>query len=60
MGEVVLFRQSRPPRIRENEGAAQNLFFTGVRYERMTETPPNNGRPSSNDGLGAKRKRKRG
>ncbi len=60
MGELVQFRQTRPARARETGGAAEILFFTGVRYERMAETPPNNGHPSSNDGLSPKRKRKRG
>lgn len=64
MGDVILFRQSRQKtRMREGERAPERgeiLFFTGVRYQRMGEAPATTPRPTSDDGIGAKRKRKRG
>lgn len=62
MGEVIFFRRSeRPARPRGTQAAtAQILFFTGVRYERMTDAPRTNNKRPSVGGLGAKRRRKRG
>lgn len=63
MGDVVSFPRRRlqgPARVDADGGeAAQILFFTGVRYQRMPEaTPPSahGGQPSE----GGKRRRKRG
>jgi hypothetical protein len=65
MGDVIAYQgRNRPLRINLGEGGgAQILFFTGVRYQRMSEaapTQPSGGQPSSEGGLGGKRKRKRG
>jgi hypothetical protein len=63
MGDVILFSQRRKPALpaRAAEFAtAEIMFFTGVRYQRMSEsapTPTSDDRPSSQ---GGKRKRKRG
>jgi hypothetical protein len=64
MGDLILLsprRQSGAARRRDGESAeAQIMFFTGVRYQRMSEpatTETNGGRPTS---AGGKRKRKRG
>jgi hypothetical protein len=63
MGEVISFpKLKQPARTREREGAApQILFFTGVRYQRMSEPPRRTGasRPTSSGGMG-KGRRKRG
>lgn len=67
MGDVIHFSQraravlGRPRK--DEAGTAEIMFFTGVRYQRTIEAPPtepNGDRPSSEGGLGAKRKRKRG
>jgi hypothetical protein len=67
MGDVILFRlRKRPGSSRSTEGeerTGQVLFFTGVRYQRMSETAheeTGGRRPSSQGGEGGKRKRKRG
>jgi hypothetical protein len=64
MGDVILFRlRKRPGSTRSTEGegrAGQILFFTGVRYQRMSETAheeTGGRRPSSE---GGRRRRKRG
>jgi hypothetical protein len=64
MGDVILFaprRQSDAARRRGGEPVeAQIMFFTGVRYQRMSEpaaTDASDDRPGSARG---KRKRKRG
>jgi hypothetical protein len=64
MGDVILFaprRQSEAARRRDGESVgAQIMFFTGVRYQRMSEPAviaTGDGRPTS---AGGKRKRKRG
>ncbi len=64
MGDLIQLpirkRPARPPALTDS---AQILFFTGVRYQRMVDVPlsANNGtRPSSEGGMGGKRKRKRG
>ena len=64
MGDVVLLQPRRKSVeahiVAEAAASAQILFFTGVRYQRMTEpTPPkaSGGRSASE---GGKRKRKRG
>jgi len=62
MGVVIGFpQQSRghaPPR--ETGESAQILFFTGVRYQRMTDSAPgeHDGRSPTRDG--GKKRRKRG
>ena len=65
MGEVILI----PPRKRTagariGDGAtAEIVFFTGVRYQRMSEAAPvetSGCGPRSEGGEGGKRKRKRG
>ena len=62
MGVVIGFpqpsRANAPPR--ESGEPAQILFFTGVRYQRMTEAPPagHDGRSPTREG--GKRRRKRG
>jgi hypothetical protein len=67
MGDVILLLQRKrtaAARISRGEGAtAQIVFFTGVRYQRMSEAAPVelSGRgPRSEGGEGGKRKRKRG
>jgi hypothetical protein len=63
MGDLILFRpRKRAERARGGEtGTAAILFFTGVRYQRMSDPEPaHDGRPSTQDGVGAKRRRKRG
>ena len=65
MGDVVLFSQAGKPalaRPRDDARAtAQILFFTGVRYERMSDCAPTASRPPASDGgVRGKRKRKRG
>jgi hypothetical protein len=63
MGDVVLFslRKQQTSPVRAPLGAtAEIMFFTGVRYQRMSEsapTPTSDDRPSAQ---GGKRKRKRG
>jgi hypothetical protein len=63
MGDVILFSLRRQPAspARAPEGAsAEIMFFTGVRYQPMSEIatkPTSDDRPSAQ---GGKRKRKRG
>jgi len=63
MGDIILFsprRQSGFTRRHKGESfEAQIMFFTGVRYQRMTDATTDTGgeRPNS---AGGKRKRKRG
>lgn len=62
MGLLIGFPQqtmaNSPPRA--NGGSAQILFFTGVRYQRMSDPAPseNDGRSPTREG--GKRRRKRG
>ena len=62
MGQVIAFpqptRANAPPR--EPGASAQILFFTGVRYQRMSDPAPgeHDGRSPHRDG--SKRRRKRG
>jgi hypothetical protein len=62
MSVVIEFpKQSQanaPPRL--NGGPAQILFFTGVRYQRMSEPAPGEHDGASPTRDGAKRRRKRG
>jgi hypothetical protein len=63
MGDVIAFQPTRKPsRARERDrGTAAILFFTGVRYQRMSDlAPTHDGQPSSEDRVGGKRRRKRG
>jgi len=67
MGDVILLPQRKrtaAAHIGGGEGAtAQIVFFTGVRYQRMSKAAPieAGGRgPRSEGGEGGKRKRKRG
>jgi hypothetical protein len=63
MGDLISFQPRRKPsRARESEaGTAAILFFTGVRYQRMSDpAPTHDGQPSSEDRVGGKRRRKRG
>ena len=63
MGDVVLLPlRERTAAVREG-ATAQVVFFTGVRYQRMSEAEPvktSDRRPGSEGGEGGKRKRKRG
>jgi hypothetical protein len=67
MGEVVRLslqkRRHGDSAARTDDSTAQILLFTGVRYQRMPDTPAlgagDNGAPTQN-GVGGKRKRKRG
>jgi hypothetical protein len=66
MGDVILFsprRQSSAGRRRIGESdSAEIMFFTGVRYQRMSDSAcaeATGGRPKDGN-LGGKRKRKRG
>lgn len=67
MADVILFSPRRQPastRPSDPETAsAQIMFFTGVRYQRMTEAASldgGGGRPTTAGGGVGKRKRKRG
>ncbi len=64
MGDVISFPQQLRAAGRgqsEQAAAAEILFFTGVRYQRMAETAPvQSGERPRDGGMGAKRKRKRG
>ena len=64
MGDVISIPQrKRTAAATLSDGAtAQIVFFTGVRYQRMSETEPteSNRTPQSEGGEGGKRKRKRG
>jgi hypothetical protein len=41
MGDLIAFRSQRPSgQARPSGAGAEILFFTGVRYQRMTEDPP--------------------
>jgi hypothetical protein len=66
MGDVILFSPKRQSaRRRDGEGtSAQIMFFTGVRYQRMSDAAcaeATGGTPlSEGGGMGGKRKRKRG
>ena len=53
--EMEPFRAARPARDPRPSGGAEILFFLGVRYERMPETPAPVERPARK----AKRARKR-
>lgn len=66
MADVILFsprRQRLSARPADGEASGQIVFFTGVRYQRMTEAVSldgGGGRPTTAGGGVAKRKRKRG
>lgn len=47
MGDLIAFRSQRPSgEARPSGPGAEILFFTGVRYQRMSEDPPSsNARP---------------
>ncbi len=68
MGELLMFRPRRGRSWRSRDPAsngAQIMFFTGVRYERMSEAAPALGTGSSDpkpaaEGKGRARRRKRG
>ena len=55
MNNVIHFRPANSPRrmASSDRGAAQILFFTGVRYQRWSE----DGRPPARQAEGARRKR---
>ncbi len=64
MGDVILLTQRKraaAARLSEGEGAtAQIVFFTGVRYQRMSEAAPAETSGCGPRSEGGKRKRKRG
>ena len=64
MGDVILLpqrRKSAATRVSGREGAtAQIVFFTGVRYQRMSEAAPAETSGCGPRSEGGKRKRKRG
>ena len=67
MGELIAFRlPRRSVDARPSRSGAQILFFTGVRYERMTEyTPaslvaPDKPQERGNRGVGRGKRRRRG
>lgn len=62
MGVVIAFpKQSRASAPPQRDGrAAQILFFTGVRYQRMSEPAPGELDGASPTREGGKRRRKRG
>jgi len=64
MGDVILLTQRKraaAARLSEGEGAtAQIVFFTGVRYQRMSEAAPAETSCCGPRSEGGKRKRKRG
>jgi hypothetical protein len=67
MGDLIQLAQRKrttAARVSGGEGAtAQIVFFTGVRYQRMSETAPvetSGRRPTSTGSEGGKRRRKRG
>ena len=59
MGDLILFPMRRTPSRERRSGEAEILFFTGVRYQRMSEPAPT-GASDDRPSQGARRKRKRG